>query len=339
MIKKCLFFLLSLTIILGGCRAPVPRPEVRFALGTICTVNLFDQGSRQLYSQIFVRIAELEGIFSANMPGSDLDRINQNAGLGPVNVSPELIEVLSSALEYAEKSGGYFDPSIGPLIKLWDIGGEREGRVPEDQEILAALALINFREIEINPQEQSVFLRRPGMALDLGAISKGYIADEVHALLARQGVERGIIDLGGDILVMGERSDGGYWRVGIQDPRGNRGAYIGIMDVKNTSVASSGVYERFFELDGRRYHHIFSTQSGFPAENGLLSVSVAADRSIDADALSTAAFALGWERGRALIDSVPGAQGLFVFDDLTVRMTEGLGEYFTLTDREYRLVW
>ena len=335
-------FFLYCIFVLSACAATARGPESQFVLGTICTVNLFEYGRPELYSQAFARIRELENILSANLEGSDLDKVNQNAGFRSVKVRPELIEVLSKALEYSEKSDGYFDPSIGPLVKLWGIGGDTP-RIPEEREISGALALIDHREIEINREEQSVFLRRPGMSLDLGAIAKGYVADEIVTLLAHQGVERAIIDLGGDIFVMGERRGGrvgseeSYWRVGIQDPRGNRGMYIGILHIKNASVASSGVYERFFEEAGRRYHHIFSTQSGFPAENGLLSLSIVADRAIDADALSTAAFALGWEQGRELIALVPGAEGVFIFDDLTIRLTGNLEEYFTLTAMEFRV--
>ena len=330
-----------LLLILAACAPSARRPESRYTLGTICTVNLFDKGKPELYSRVFARIHELEGIFSANLEGTDLDRVNQNAGIGPVKVRPELIEVLETALEYAEKSGGSFDPSVGPLIKLWGIGTD-DARVPAGEEILDALNLIDYREIELDKKEGTVFLKRSGMALDLGAIAKGYTADETARFLKREGVKRAIIDLGGDIFAMGERNgkssdDEAYWRIGIQDPRDNRGTYIGIIRVKNRSVVTSGTYERFFEKDGKRYHHIFSTDSGFPAENGLLSVTIAADNAIDADALSTAAFVMGWERCRGLINSVPGAEGIFVFDDLTVRITENLEKYFTLTAMEYRL--
>jgi thiamine biosynthesis lipoprotein len=270
-----------------------------------------------------------------------MDRINKNAGLNPVKVKPELIDVLEKALEYAEKSGRAFDPTVGPLVKLRGIGTDEE-RVPEDEEIRKALELINYREVEINREESAVFLKRGGMALDLGAIAKGYAADETVKLLAKEGVDSAVIDLGGNIYAMGDKKEGkgggAYWRVGIQDPRADRGNYIGILNVKNKSVVTSGMYERFFEKDGKRYHHIFSATNGYPVENNLLSVTITADDSIDADALSTAAFALGWEKGRELIAGVKGAGGIFVFDDLGVRVTDNLEDYFTLTAAEYSLI-
>jgi len=327
-------------IFFAACTPASRGPETQYALGTFCTINLFDKGKSSLYSLAFNRIRGLENIFSANLEGTDLDRINKSAGLNPVKVSPELIDVLEIALEYAEKSGGAFDPTVGPLVKLWGIDTDK-AHVPETEEIQKALDLIDYREIEINREEGTVFLKRAGMALDLGAIAKGYAVDETASLLAKKGIESGIIDLGGDIFAMGERKErsgkGAYWRVGIQDPRAERGNYLGILNVKNKSVVTSGIYERFFEQDGKRYHHIFSTNSGFPVENNLLSVTIAADYSIDADALSTAAFVLGWEKGRELIAGVEGAKGIFVFDDLTVRVTGNLEDDFTLTAAEYRL--
>jgi FAD:protein FMN transferase len=341
---KILRFLFKIFIILmatfAACKPASLGPESQYALGTFCTINLFDKGNSKLYSQIFSRIHYLEDIFSANQEGTDLDKVNKNAGLYPVKVRLELIVVLEKALEYAEKSNGAFDPTIGPLVKLWGIGTD-EGHVPEKDEIKKALELVNYRDCEINREESTVFLKHAGMALDLGAIAKGYAADEAARIIVNEGVDSGIIDLGGNIFAMGEKKESGgkgaYWRVGIQDPRVDRGNYIGILSVKNRSVVTSGVYERFFEKDGKRYHHIFSTSNGFPVDNSLLSVTIVADDSIDADALSTATFALGWEKGSELIAGVNGAGGIFVFDDLSVYVTENLEKDFSLTAAEYRL--
>jgi thiamine biosynthesis lipoprotein len=342
-------------LLVTACSASYRGPESQFAMGTICSINLFEKGKPELYSGVFSRLKELEDILSTNQEGTDLDMVNKKAGLEPVKVRPELIDVLRKALEYSDRSEGFFDPTIGPLVKLWGIGTDNAG-VPETEEIREALNLIDYREIEINQKDETVFLRRPGMSLDLGAIAKGYAADEAVKLLVREGVKRAIIDLGGDIFCLGEKKnerslircfrdfiagengEGTFWRIGVQDPRDDRGSYIGVLELKNKSVVTSGTYERFFEEDGTRYHHIFSVADGFPAENGLLSVTIVADNAIDADALSTAAFALGWEKGRDLIAGVGGSGGIFVFDDLTVRVTAGLEKSFTLSAAEYRLI-
>jgi thiamine biosynthesis lipoprotein len=225
--SKALFFLI---ISLAACAPASHEPETQYALGTFCTINLFDKGNSKLYSLAFNRIHYLEGIFSANLEGTDLNKVNKSAGLNPVKVRSELIEVLEKALEYAEKSNGAFDPTVGPLVKLWGIGTDGE-RIPEADEIQKVLELIDYREIEINREEGTVFLKRAGMALDLGAIAKGYAADEAARLLAGEGVESGIIDLGGNIFAIGERKESSRkdanWRIGIQDP-GRTGEIISV---------------------------------------------------------------------------------------------------------------
>jgi thiamine biosynthesis lipoprotein len=273
---------------------------------------------------------------SANLADAELVRINRKAGVSPVAISGELLEVLEQAKAYAETSGGVFDPTVGPLVKLWGIGGD-EPRLPGEEEIAASLALVDYRDLVIDREAGTAFLRRPGQALDLGAIAKGYAADQAVLAAKEAGLRRAIIDLGGNIFALGERWKGEAWRIGVQDPRRERGASLGALRVKNKSVVTSGVYERYFEEGGKRYHHILSTKDGYPVENGLLAVTVVADRSIDADALSTAAFALGYEKGRALIEARPGAEAIFVFDDSRVILSSGIGEFFTLTGKDYRI--
>jgi thiamine biosynthesis lipoprotein len=310
-------------------------------MGTICSVNLYNRGTPALYQSVFARLRELEGIMSANREGTDIDAVNRNAGIGPVPVRAELIEVLSAAADYAERSGGSFDPTVGPLVKLWGIGGEAP-RVPEEGEIREALALVNWQDLLIDRAAGTVFLKRPGMALDPGGIAKGYAADELVRILREENIPGAVIDLGGNIFAYGSKTGAGRkdepWRIGIQDPLADRGVYIGILTVRNKSVVTSGVYERTFEAGGKDYHHILSVQDGYPVNNGLLSVTVIGDRSLDADALSTAAFTLGYPRGRTLVESVPGAEAIFIFDDKSIRGTAGVLEIFTLTDKNYRIL-
>jgi thiamine biosynthesis lipoprotein len=299
-----------------GCKRPLP-PQSEFVLGTVCTINLYERGTAPLYRSLFARIREIEGMMSANQAGSDLDRINQNAGLAPVPVGPELITVLSRARYFAELSGGAFDPTIGPLVKLWGIGTDA-ARVPAEEEIRAALDKVNWRDLEIDAAAGTAYLTRPGMALDLGGIAKGYAADAAAALLREAALPRAVIDLGGNIFALGEKAGGKPWRIAIQNPREARGTYIGVVEVRDRTVVTSGVYERFLETAGRRYHHILSTADGYPADPGLLSVSVIAENSMDADALSTTLFVLGCERGQALAESL-GVEAIFVFEDLSIK--------------------
>jgi thiamine biosynthesis lipoprotein len=223
-------------------------------------------------------------------------------------------------------------------VNLWDIGPDR-GRLPGEEEIRRALPLIDWQDLQIDRNAGTVFLRRSGMSLDLGAIAKGYAADEaVRIIRGHRRISGAIIDLGGNVFAYGEKEGRQPWRIGVQNPLdANRGAYIGVLELRNRTVVTSGVYERFLEVDGRRYHHILSTENGYPVENGLISVTIIAEGSMDADALSTSVFALGYKDGAALVESLKGIEAIFVFEDRSVRSTKGVPAIFTLTDPAYRL--
>jgi thiamine biosynthesis lipoprotein len=321
---------------LTGCSMPGAEPSrSEYVLGTVCTITLYDQGTRRVYRDIFSRLREIENLMSVNLDSSDIARVNAAAGLRGVKVHPDVFTVIDRALHYAAVSSGAFDPAIGPLVSLWGIGGDA-ARLPSDEEIAAVLPLVNWRNIASDRETSAVFLKRPGMALDLGAIAKGYAADQAAAIIRKAGIKRAIIDLGGNILVYGEKKDKSPWSIGIQEPSGKRGAYIGILRARDKTVVTSGVYERFVESGGVRSHHILSPADGRPARSGLLSVSIVTDQSIDADALSTAVFVLGYEQGKAMLASLENAEGIFVFEDMSVRLTGNLD--FTLTDGQYRIV-
>ena len=269
---------------------------------------------------------------SVNIPSSDISRINDNAGIAPVIVHEDTFNVIKRALFFAQASGGAFDPSVGPLVTLWGINGDNPA-VPSREEIDRTLPLINWRNIIQDDETQSVFLTRRGMALDLGAIAKGFAADEAAKIIKKEKITRAKIDLGGNIIMLGERKDRRPWRVGIQNPGESRGSIIGVLQVPEKTIVTSGVYERYFEENGIHYHHLFSPSLGHPAQNRLLSVTVITDVSMDADALSTAIFVLGYDKGSDLLRSFPGTQAIFVFEDKSVRITDGLD--FTITDKAY----
>ncbi len=326
-----------LVVCLAAC-SPAPQPpQSEFVLGTVCSVNLFERGKPEIYQDIFARLREIEDRMSINKEGTDLDAVNAASGVAPVKVHDDVYQVVAAARRYAELSGGAFDPTIGPVVKLWSIGTDY-ARVPAPDEIAAALPLVDWRDLVADEAERSVFLKRKGMVIDLGAIAKGYAADEVARIVKAHRIPRAIIDLGGNVLAYGVKKGGKPWKIGVQDPTGQRGEPIGIVQAKNKTMVTSGVYERFLEADGIRYHHILSAFDGYPIRNGLLSVTIVADRSIDADALSTSTFALGYEKGRALVETLDGIEAIFVFDDMTVRTTAALAKDFSLTDTRYRLV-
>ena len=314
---------------------PTEPSRAQFVFGTVCSVSLFENEQDSVYQEIFSRLREIDNRMSVNIAASDIARVNAAAGIEPVQVHEDVFKVVQRALHYAQISDGAFDPTVGPLVSLWGIGTDYP-RVPSKAEIDEVLPLINWRNVELNEQTLSVFLKKRGMSLDLGAIAKGFAADEAAAIIKNAGLKRAIIDLSGNILTCGEKTNKTPWKIAIQNPNEDRGYSLGILQVTQMSVVTSGVYERFFEENGKRYHHIFSPVSGYPAESELLSVTIITANSIDADALSTAVFVLGYERGMFLLDSLPGVEAVFVFEDLSVRKTPGAD--FTLTDKTFRLL-
>jgi thiamine biosynthesis lipoprotein len=357
-----------LMVLLTACQHR-QSSQIEFVLGTVCRINLYEGGNKKLYSRIFARIQEIDrtmtvypgefeelinggGIVDPNSKSAEMFRaatealtsgviaINRQAGIEPVKVRADLLEVLEQALYYAELSDGAFDPTVGPLVQLWGIGTDTQC-IPTDREIAAALELVNWRDVAIDRAAGTVFLRRQGMALDLGAIAKGYAGDEALRIAREAKVKRAVFDLGGNIVTLGWRiqskkeKEAQPWRIGIQNPLSDRGVYMGVLTVHDTSVVTSGVYERYFESDGRRYHHILSTANGYPVDNGLLSVTIVTDSSTVADALSTTVFALGFQRGKALVDSIPNVEAIFIFADRSVRITDGLAGVFKITNEEF----
>jgi thiamine biosynthesis lipoprotein len=237
---------------------------------------------------------------------------------------------MMTAIGYAALSAGRFDPSVGPLVDLWGIGSE-SARVPGNDEIRTVLPLVNYRGIQVDPEANTITLENEGMAVDLGAIAKGWIADRMIDYLRENGEEHILANLGGNVMVSGGKPDGKPFKIGMQNPLSDRGEYLGIFSLTDGSVVSSGIYERFMESDGVRYHHILDTVNGYPADNGLASVTVISDHSVDGDALSTTLFILGIDEGFKLLDSLPGIEAAFTTKDNRVVMTSGAAGIFEAT--------
>jgi len=322
----------ALAVLLASC-APKALDRSELVLGTICSVRIIDGASRKALDDAFARLREIEATMSANAPGTVVDAINRGAGGASVPAPADLRAVVRRALELAEASGGAFDPTIGPLVALWGIGFDAE-RVPSPEELAAALPLVDRRGLAVD--DSGIALARAGMRLDLGGIAKGYAADEVARILSERGVKAAVIDLGGNVKVVGRKPDGRAWKIGIQDPFSDRGERLGIATLSDgATVVTSGVYERRFQgEDGREYHHLLDPATGYPVENGLASVTVIADSSMDADALATALFVLGLERGLALANEL-GVGAVFVRADKGVLMNERARAVFELEGKAF----
>ena len=329
--KKIMAGLLSLAIAvaigLTGCQGSESEPAVEtpakatyiedhaFQLDTIVTVKLYGEDDQALIQDAFERIDVLEKMLSVHLDGSDLAKLRDQAGTGDaIAVESETLEVMGAALRYAELSGGRFDPTAGPLIDLWGIDPP-QGHVATKAELETIAPLIDYRNVEINREAGTIELKATGTIADLGAIAKGYIADQVKALLVEEGVASGIVNLGGNVLLIGGKPDGSDFRIGVQDPDSLRGEYLGVIALQDESIVTSGDYERYFEVDGKRYHHILDPFTGFPADNELRSVSIISKKSTDGDALSTTCFLMGLEEGMELIQSLPEIDAIFVTKD------------------------
>jgi thiamine biosynthesis lipoprotein len=339
--KKLPITLAILSLCLSACakQTPAESSATEFVLGTVCSIRVVQGGSAAANSAAidaaFARLRELEAELTVNKEGSQIDAVNASAGIAPVKVGPDAIAIIRKGLGYAGLSEGAFDPSVGPLVKLWGIGTDH-ARLPPQAEIDAALKLVGWKDVVLDEAAGTVFLKRKGMALDLGSATKGYAADEAARILKAAGVRSAVIDLGGNVLVIGKKPDGKPWRVGLQDPDLERGNYIGIASLDDMTMVTSGVYERFFEAGGVRYHHILGTKDGYPVQNGLTSVTIITKKSFDADGVTTMLFALGREKGLALAKEL-GIEVIMLDAGHRVYMTPGVSKLFQITNESYKL--
>lgn len=242
------------------------------------------------------RFGQLIDFYSDN---SELARINRNSGMKPVQVSPETFDVIQKALRVSENSNGAYDPTIGPIVKLWDFHKRKK---PADRDIRDTLPLVNFRDVVIDRNTSTVFLRKKGMMLDLGGIAKGYAADLAVKKLKEGGIHSGLVAAAGDIRAFGLKPDGKPWKIGIQNPRQHRSTdeLIATISLSERAISTSGDYQRYFMVHNERFHHLLDPKTGYPSHT-CRSVSIVADRGVFADAYSTAVFIMGTDKGLELV--------------------------------------
>jgi len=300
-----------------------------FAMDTIVSQKVFGDKKGIVMEKAINRIRELESKFSMYIEGSDVYKINNNSGIAPVEASRETLDAINKSLYYSEISNGAYDLTIGPLVALWDISGGKT-EVPSLADIQKALELVDYRKIIISGKQ--VMLEARGQAIDLGSLGKGIACDEVVNIYRENNIS-GIVSVGGNIGAVGSKPDGSPWVVGVRDPRGDAGDLIGTIKLKDMCAATSGDYERYFEKDGKRYHHIFDPATGFPSESGLISVTIVSRSGADCDALSTTCFVLGLEKSLNILGRFD-AEAIFVDNDKNVYVTHGLKDYFKFSGAE-----
>jgi len=309
----CKFKIQALTpiLLLVACRPAVVK-QTRMQMGTRVEITAGGKDRAVVAARVeaaFREIDRLEGLMSSFRPESEVSRINRAAGAAPVAVSPEVFEVIARSLEVSRASEGAFDITFAALGELWDFSGPKPGKAPEPAEIAGKLKRVGWSRVQLDPKARTVFLPERGMRIGLGGIAKGCIVDQALKVLQTDGVDRALVAASGDMRSFarpGQRA----WKIGIQDPV-RRDRLLGELEMTNLAVATSGQYERFVEIEGRRYGHILDPRTGWPAA-GCRSVTVLAGEAWEADALATAAFVLGPDRGMALLRSRPGVEGMIV---------------------------
>lgn len=310
----------------------------QFLMDTLITIKVYGKDREKLQQPVHEAFAEMRRIAgladhfpaagTAAYAASDICNINQHAGIKPVVVQPDTLEMLSFARRYAGLSHGAFDPTVGAVMELWDFGGESPA-VPRPERIRQALPLCGFRYLVIDRDNSTVYLSKKGVKLDLGASAKGYATEKAYQILKKRGIDKALIDAGGNIRTIGSNREGKPWRIGIKDPRKD-GALAGIVSVENGSAVTSGDYYRFFERDAVRYHHILDPRTGYPASHTMSATVVTQDSAL-ADILSTACFVLPPQEALALASGITGVDLLLVTSDKRIMHTPALAARVEIT--------
>lgn len=352
--RRLLGVLLAITLIISqtACAANEKTNDnpgiskTGFYLDTVCTITIFgiddadgslaamdeENRQRELYQLItdaFKRCDSYEKILSKTIETSDIAKINQ-AGGRPVRVSDTAVEVIRKGIEYGKRSDGAFDITIGKATELWDFHeaaevdeSEDSGKIPDADTLAEAMRHVDYTKIKVDGN--TVQLADPEMELDLGGIAKGYIADRVTEFLEERGVTSAVVDLGGNIVTIGGKArsltdaEAGETEfvIGVKDPQSAIGALLGTLPATDKTVVTSGTYERYFMADGKKYHHILNSRTGYPTDTDVLSATIIADkgRSVDCDGLSTSCLALGVKKALQLVENLDGIEAILVDTD------------------------
>ncbi|MGF0034204.1 FAD:protein FMN transferase [Bariatricus sp. SGI.154] len=313
-LKRITALLTSAVLLLSGCSGlPKERNQTYTdtLFDTVIKIDIYDAIDDDVLKGCEKLCKKYDAMFSNKVEDSEISQIN-HAGGNPVEVSKETITLIKKGIYYSELSKGVFDITIAPVSDLWDFKSE-EAAVPAPDAVTSAVSHVNYNNIII--KDNTVRLTDPNAGIDVGAIAKGYIADRLKDYLESQGVEHAMINLGGNVLAMGNKLDGSDYNIGIQKPFDETGSPITSVKISNKSVVTSGIYQRYFEADGKIYHHILNPNTGYPCENNLNSVTIITNSSLTADALSTTCFLLGYDEGMKLINQLDNVDAIFITND------------------------
>lgn len=318
---------------LAGCQSvsfsktPDSIQRTDFLLNTFVDIKIYDSQDTSLLDGAIEICKDFESRFSRTMTSSELYQINHRSREEQsFQLSKETAELIDIALNYCELSNGAFDITIEPVSSLWDFTSG-ETVIPESDLISDAVSHVGYENLLL--EDDTLTFLSPDTTIDLGAIAKGYIADQIKDYLKTSGVESAIINLGGNVLCIGEKPDGTPFKIGLQKPFAQTSETFASLNINDMSVVTSGVYERHFEIDGKNYHHILDPSTGYPYENGLISVTILSDLSVDGDGLSTTCFSLGLNDGLALLNSMDGVYGCLIDENYHIYYSDGMEAFIT----------
>ena len=305
-----------------------PVSSTGFYFNTSIKITLYDSRDSSLLDQCMELCETYENLFSRTDPDSELYRLNHRqlpeTSRG-YEVSDDTARLIKKGLKYCRLSGGAFDITIAPVSDLWDFTSGSH-QIPSASDLQEAASHVNYQNVSV--EGNYISFQDPDIQIDLGAIAKGYIADQLKDYLVSQKVTSAIINLGGNVLCIGSHTDGTPFQIGLQKPFSDRNTTVSTLNISDCSVVSSGIYERYFEKDDTIYHHLLNPRTGYPYQNGLVSVTIVSESSADGDGLSTSCFALGLEKGMELAESLPDTYACFITEDGTLHYSRGFEEKF-----------
>lgn len=321
--KRLLCAALMLLTFLSGCSANPTRQQF-FAMDTVMSITAYGKYAEAAVAAAVTQVNRLEALLSRTRTGSDVAAL-QLAAPQAVALSEDTLQVLRLAQEWYKKTDGAFDVTIAPVTTAWGFGGSGEYQVPSPEKLKELLTMVDGSSLILSEMEAA--LPRQGMQIDLGGIAKGYAGAQAEQILRSHGIQSALLDLGRNITVIGTKPDGSDWRVAVQDPVNPNGT-VGVLSLQDCSAVTSGGYQRYFEQDGVRYHHIIDPRTGYPAASGLLSATVVCSDSALADLLSTAVFVLGEQAALELWRAEGGFELVLITEDCRIVVTDGLSDRF-----------
>ncbi|MCF2554447.1 FAD:protein FMN transferase [Faecalicatena contorta] len=319
--KKLIAAFSAAAIFMSGCSGLPSKDDLSYTdtlFDTVISVQILDPVDKDILEGCEKLCKDYDVRFSTTNEDSEIYKIN-HAGGAAVEVSEDTITLIKKGIYYGDFSNGLFDITIGSVTTLWDFHAE-DPVVPDASAVASALSHVNYKNIIIS--DNTVRLADPNAAIDVGAIAKGYIADRLKDYLKENGVKHAVINLGGNVLTLGTKTDGSKYNIGIQKPFDETGTPITSVKIADQSIVTTGIYQRYFEVDGKLYHHIIDPNTGYPCENDLYSVSIITDSSLTADALSTVYYLMGYERANALNNQLNNVDAVFITNDEKIHYTD-----------------